>query len=893
MFWELLIIFTSSACILYCMLRSPAKASKVLLPRGALSPPSSRSFSFQSRRPSTMFKQAVSSHDRQSQPTNRSDSSSIGSAGQSATFSKYTGPLKTMPRTSGSSAPFSAQALQQTSNSKINQVKYQPQPANSCAKRTSAGLVKAIGGSSQDSFHDPTMPNASQHPQGGLYNENVSFDENDFDSDPDLDIEDPSSKASVSYPSLARQSKPENSVTYPSLQKAHMHTEASRDSGHATGAHDEPPMSSVPVPWSSSPIEHTRTPKKTHNLGRFAYDAKDEPQSRTLAGSRSAASKGPEQDAPRPTKRRTLPWLQGDQAENFPSQASSSSSKTQSRVVDRPSQTPNAKASQYPWNTTASAIKEQQKRLRKESKKIVADESTHLPTDAVGLQVRKPTAIARPGLSAEQRHVLDLVVEHKKSVFFTGSAGTGKSVLLREIISVMRKKHAKQQDRLAITASTGLAACNIGGVTLHSFAGIGLGKEPAQDLVKKIKKNQKAKHRWLRTSVLIIDEISMVDAELFDKLEAVARSLRNNARPFGGIQLVITGDFFQLPPVPERGGQARFCFDAQTWSSSIDHTIGLHHVFRQKDSAFADMLNEMREGHLSDKSVATFHSLSRPLDEDSVYPSFAATELFPTRAEVEAANSGRMSQLHGSTVTYEARDGGSITDKMQRDRLLANCMAPESLELKKGAQVMLIKNIDEMLVNGSLGRVRGFMNEAQFDSYNADPDEFESLQQATNDEGLNKDQVKKRRQMHLNQGSTAQVWPLIRFTLSDGNTRDLLCNRETWKIELPNGEVQASRAQVPLILAWALSIHKAQGQTLEKVKVDLGKVFEKGQAYVALSRATSMQGLQVLRFDKNKVMAHEKVRSFYAELSRVGGETTGEKKSGYETVGMGSKRSVV
>jgi len=117
--------------------------------------------------------------------------------------------------------------------------------------------------------------------------------------------------------------------------------------------------------------------------------------------------------------------------------------------------------------------------------------------------------------------------------------------------------------------------------------------------------------------------------------------------------------------------------------------------------------------------------------------------------------------------------------------------------------------------------------------------------------------------------TTSQVWPMVRFTLSDGNTRDLLCSREAWKIELPNGEVQASRSQVPLILAWALSIHKAQGQTLERVKVDLGKVFEKGQAYVALSRATSIQGLQVLRFDPKKVVAHERVRTFYASLSRA------------------------
>ena len=157
-------------------------------------------------------------------------------------------------------------------------------------------------------------------------------------------------------------------------------------------------------------------------------------------------------------------------------------------------------------------------------------------------------------------------------------------MLLRELITQLRTRFSKELDRVAVTASTGLAACNIGGVTLHSYAGIGLGKEAPADLVKKIKRNPKAKNRWFRTRVLIIDEISMVDGELFDKLEAVARQIKNNGRPFGGIQLIITGDFFQLPPVPDNNKIARFAFEAETWNTSIDHTIGLTQVFRQRDA---------------------------------------------------------------------------------------------------------------------------------------------------------------------------------------------------------------------------------------------------------------------------------------------------------------------
>ena len=294
----------------------------------------------------------------------------------------------------------------------------------------------------------------------------------------------------------------------------------------------------------------------------------------------------------------------------------------------------------YPWNKTASALKEEQRRLRQGNKKLVRDNEADEASKRFTLAKRK-NRVAHVYLSDEQKKIMNLVTEERKSVFFTGSAGTGKSVLLREIIKNLRIQHKTQPDRVAVTASTGLAACNVSGVTLHSFAGIGLGKEEVPELVKKIKRNQKAKSRWLRTKILIIDEISMVDGDLFDKLESIARIVRNNGRPFGGIQLVITGDFFQLPPVPDYGKVAKFSFDAATWNTSIEHTIGLTQVFRQKDPgmaspwggeksanfriAFANMLNEMRLGRLSPESINTFRSLNRPLAFDD---DFEATELY-------------------------------------------------------------------------------------------------------------------------------------------------------------------------------------------------------------------------------------------------------------------------
>ena len=227
-----------------------------------------------------------------------------------------------------------------------------------------------------------------------------------------------------------------------------------------------------------------------------------------------------------------------------------------------------------------------------------------------------------------------------------------------------------------------------------------------------------------------------------------------------------------------------------------------------------------------------------------------------------------MRNLHGTAMDFKALDGGMMTDIAQRDKLLSNCMAPPLITLKKGSQVMMIKNHDESIVNGTLGKVVNFMDEKTYTYYQEHEDDFDTPESSNGD----MEESKRKLQAMAGPGlisSTSQKWPVVRFTLADGTMRDLCCEPETWKIELPNGEVQASRSQVPLILAWALSIHKAQGQTLDRVKVDLGRIFEKGQAYVALSRATCQEGLQVLRFDPKKVMAHEKVRAFYNTLYNV------------------------
>lgn len=379
----------------------------------------------------------------------------------------------------------------------------------------------------------------------GKLHDTVYFDENDFEDDADLDLD-------AEEPPIVKRSSdsqlPHSTLPIPSQR---------------TVVPAEAPASSPAVDWSSSPIQH-----KLPSLPKHA------PRANT-------------------SKRRRLPWSsEAPKSSSPPAVPNNVQSMIDRHRAHHPADPANQGArtplptdksnNPYPWNKTASAVKEEQKNLRQGNKKLVKNGGI-LNEGFERVPSKKKSTLARVCLSEEQRKVLNLVTEETKSVFFTGSAGTGKSVLLREIIKTLRVKYKSQPDRIAVTASTGLAACNVGGVTLHSFAGIGLGKEDIPILVKKIMRNPKAKIRWLRTKVLIIDEISMVDGDLFDKLEGIARTVRGNGRPFGGVQLVITGDFFQLPPVPDSGKIAKFAFDAATWNTSIDHTIGLTQVFRQKD----------------------------------------------------------------------------------------------------------------------------------------------------------------------------------------------------------------------------------------------------------------------------------------------------------------------
>lgn len=544
-----------------------------------------------------------------------------------------------------------------------------------------------------------------------------------------------------------------------------------------------------------------------------------------------------------------------------------------------------------------------------------------LGADSEGGNPVSSQVLGTPGnieLSGEQKAVLYLVLNSKHNVFFTGAAGTGKSVLLRHLIARLREKH--NFNEVAVTALTGIAACNIGGQTLHRFAGVGLARDDVRSLIDRIKRSEATYNRWLTTKYLIIDEVSMLPCELLEKLEQIARFIRNNDEPFGGIQLIFTGDLFQLPPVDTANNEAKYCFESDTWRRCINRTINLTEIFRQSDPKFTNILNQLRLGQVSPEARELFMKMSRP---PKVPKGIVATRLYCTRDEVNRANSQALERLHGPVYSYSCADGG-LSDAEKRANpdiryldLDKQVIAEREVHLKVGAQVMLIKNLDNTLVNGSIGRVVAFVTQDTLKNVDygnnssknpggglIDPGEpgnkekdpaagtitshfrsrkldLENATEEQNRENLNKllgaygnspAAIRKRRfaeTLTQKEAKKKPVLPVVRFPLPDGTKRLVIIRPETWELTNSDGELLASRTQMPLLLAWALSIHKSQGQTLPYLSVDLGRIFAKGQAYVAISRATSLDSLQIMNFRQSRINADERVVKFYKQLGKI------------------------
>jgi ATP-dependent DNA helicase PIF1 len=407
-------------------------------------------------------------------------------------------------------------------------------------------------------------------------------------------------------------------------------------------------------------------------------------------------------------------------------------------------------------------------------------------------------------LSPSQRVVFDRS-QNGESLFFTGEAGTGKSFLLNAIVKIAR---LTDEENVFVTASTGISACGIGGTTLHSFAGVGLGEEPQDELIRKLLKPKsnaaiKAAERWRNANMLIIDECSMLDPKYFVKLDNIGRHLRRVFdRPFGGIQIIMTGDFFQLPPVDKMAYKRLatdpvMIFDTDTWKQLIHGKIYiLMEAHRQRDERFLSLLRNLRHGTMSVNDMSCIVERMKMTKTPNGIPPHAV-KLYPTRREVDFVNEHNLAILQGEEHVFTATDvGDQHTLDMNKDFW----RVPQKLVFKTGALVMFVQNIDVKngVCNGATGYIEGF--------------------------------------------TPIFGTPIVRLTRGNHRTDALYAN---WEIKQGN-TVMAKRTQIPLILAYAITIHKSQGMTLDTVEVGMDRIFEKSQMYVALSRCTTMDGLFLL-----------------------------------------------
>ena len=408
--------------------------------------------------------------------------------------------------------------------------------------------------------------------------------------------------------------------------------------------------------------------------------------------------------------------------------------------------------------------------------------------------------------SKEQQEVLNKYIEGE-NVFITGPGGSGKSAIIREIYRDANEK----RKNIKVCALTGCAAvllqCNA--KTIHSWSGIGQGSGNIEYNVKRILESTFRKANWLNTDILVVDEISMMSLKLFEMLDSIGRNVRKSKShlPFGGIQLIFSGDFFQLPPVGDvdEPETSQFCFESLLWNETFmpENQIKLVRIFRQADPVYANILNQLREGKLKRSSYEILLTrVGACQKDDSII--IQPTKLFPKRHRVELINTAEMEKMTTEEQVYKMKrvvlDASSKmktkTREMSRitsqdvdheyNYLEKNVPSEMTIKLKVGAQVMCIINMDDNnLCNGSQGVITRF-----------------------NEKNL----------------------PVVKF---HGISQEIVMDYHTWVSE---GITNIGVAQIPLILAWALTIHKAQGTTLEVAEIDVGNnVFECGQTYVALS----------------------------------------------------------
>ncbi len=412
------------------------------------------------------------------------------------------------------------------------------------------------------------------------------------------------------------------------------------------------------------------------------------------------------------------------------------------------------------------------------------------------------------------------------SVFLTGEPGSGKSYVASRFVSYLRREGAA----VAVTASTGIAAAQLGGTTLHAWSGIGARSHVSRSDMDAIAKSRRVADRIKKTRVLIIDEVSMLSGQTLSSVSQVCQYVRKSDDPFGGLQAVFVGDFFQLPPVIRRdehasaefesqdeGDNSPFAYASRAWRNLDPSICYLTEQHRQHDAEFSSLLAAIRGNRFGPEHRELLSS--RKLKTDSLPRS--VTRLFTHNMDVDRINQAELVKLPGETRSFLMTSTG---DKLLADGLKRGCLSPERLDLKIGAIVMFTKNDpDGRYVNGTLGAVTDF-----------DPDDGNPVV--------------------LIKGGGAVV-----------------ARRAEWKVA-EDETLKAGIEQVPLRLAWAITVHKSQGMSLDAAVMDLSNAFEYGQGYVALSRVRTLGGLHLLGWNERALRVHPEALAKDADFRRASQE---------------------
>lgn len=407
-----------------------------------------------------------------------------------------------------------------------------------------------------------------------------------------------------------------------------------------------------------------------------------------------------------------------------------------------------------------------------------------------------------------QLEALD-ILKDGHNVFLTGSAGSGKTFLLNEFIKHLKKKNVST----GISASTGIAATHINGRTIHSWCGMGIEESFNHKVKTSIAKNE-VKQRIKKTEVLIIDEISMLSASRLDLVDTICRLVKKDEHPFGGLQVVLSGDFFQLPPVARGSEDGRFAFESDIWKEMNLKVCYLKEQHRHQDEKFLELLNSLRSRRgLTEAKKALSARLNKKIKSE-----IKPTKLYTHNIDVDSHNNLELGRIKTRARIFEMKNHGS-SDLLKN--LKKGCLAPEVLELKVGAVVMFVKNnFKELYVNGTVGRVIAFDDESGY--------------------------------------------PLIETFKGDV----IEAKREVWPVE-DSGGIVASISQIPLRLAWAITVHKSQGMSLDCAEIDLSRTFEYGMGYVALSRVRSLAGLRLLGINDLALEVNERMIIFDEDLENA------------------------